>query len=240
MSCAYIKKLLHKLLFINIVIIKSLGNKKFRLNSAFKKHVFINSKTNGTVIINNSKKHIIYNLLLISFIFLSTSTMVLAEDLVVYHNLTENAASFSEGNLDHTGIVNLEVIARNQIPTDLIISLDSSGSMSESSTMIKRLEIINKIIDLMNDDKDRIGFINWNKDIVTEKGLTSNFNEIHQLINDIPATQNFTCIGKALDRSISLFDNNGDRKKIIIILTDGRQNCSNDSDFASIDQEQKN
>jgi hypothetical protein len=57
LSYGNIKQLLYKLLFIKIVIMKSLI--KYWLNSAFKKHVFIKSKTNGTVIINNSRKCII-------------------------------------------------------------------------------------------------------------------------------------------------------------------------------------
>ena len=195
------------------------------------------------VSIINKVKYMRHALLLCSlFIVLSVPMIVSAEDLMVYHNLAESMVSVPKDNQQQfSSSVDIQILAKNKFPTDLIISVDSSGSMSQNETMKKRLEVANKIIDLMDQNEDRIGFINWNEQVVVQKVPTSNFNEIKDLLNNVSVSQNITCIGKALNASISLLDDKAkDRKKAIIILSDGYENCSTDFDIKSILDRAKN
>ncbi len=116
---------------------------------------------------------------------------------------------------------------------NIIIALDSSGSMAaidfhRKGREITRLEALKSVVnDFINKrPNDKIGLVVFGKEAFTQCPLTIDHETLHFLVNrvELGMAGDSTAIGSALLLSIKRLKNVKGKSKIIILVTDGRNN----------------
>ncbi len=116
---------------------------------------------------------------------------------------------------------------------NIIISLDTSGSMAaldfhKNGKEINRLEALKYVVnDFINKrSSDKIGLVVFGKDAFTQCPLTIDHKTLHFLVNNIELGMagDSTAIGSALILSIKRLEKVKSKSKVIILVTDGRNN----------------
>jgi Ca-activated chloride channel homolog len=119
---------------------------------------------------------------------------------------------------------------------DYVIAIDNSGSMLADDFDPNRLEAAKEAAIAFVDgleSKSDIGLVSFAGIGVVELGLTSNMFTVKKAIEDISINKfHGTAIGEALKTSANILI--GDRARIIILLTDGRENVASDSELGKI------
>ncbi len=115
-----------------------------------------------------------------------------------------------------------------RMPIDVVLALDSSGSMSQSDRGNIRIDAARKLASMMNPAIDKIGVVIWNDTIVLSQPLTDDFGKIDNQLAMASIPFGGTCMGEALNTSIALLSQDTrDASKVIIFLSDGREeSCS--------------
>jgi len=108
---------------------------------------------------------------------------------------------------------------------DIIIAMDISGSMLAQDLKPNRLDASKKIaIDFINKrQNDRIGLVVFSGESFTQCPLTTDYNTLINLFNDIEygMVDDGTAIGDGLGNSINRLMDSEAKSKIVILLTDG-------------------
>ena len=108
---------------------------------------------------------------------------------------------------------------------DIIIAMDISGSMLAQDLKPNRLDASKKIaIDFISKRKnDRIGLVVFSRESFTQCPLTTDYNTLINLFNDIEygMVDDGTAIGDGLVNSINRLIDSDAKSKIVILLTDG-------------------
>jgi Ca-activated chloride channel homolog len=108
---------------------------------------------------------------------------------------------------------------------DIMIAMDISGSMLAQDLKPNRLDASKKIaIDFINKrQNDRIGLVVFSGESFTQCPLTTDYNTLINLFNDIEygMVDDGTAIGDGLGNSINRLMDSEAKSKIIILLTDG-------------------
>lgn len=112
---------------------------------------------------------------------------------------------------------------------DIILTLDISGSMSSEDFKPKnRLETAKEVIkDFVKGRKnDRLGLVAFSSQSFTQCPLTLDYNLLLKLIDkvNIGMIKDGTAIGMAIANSVNRLRSSDSKSKIIILLTDGRNN----------------
>jgi len=109
---------------------------------------------------------------------------------------------------------------------DIIIALDVSKSMIAEDIKPNRLEnakrAISKLIDKLHND--RIGLIVFAGEAYVQLPLTADYNAAKLFLNTVYTSivpVPGTAIGSAIDLAVKSFDENQDKHKALIIITDG-------------------
>lgn len=112
---------------------------------------------------------------------------------------------------------------------DIILTLDISGSMtSEDFKPKNRLGTAKEVIkDFVKGRKnDRLGFVAFSSQSFTQCPLTLDYNLLLKLIDkvDVGMIKDGTAIGMAIANSVNRLRDSNAKSKVIILLTDGRNN----------------
>ncbi len=128
-----------------------------------------------------------------------------------------------------TATVNIEVNGSSdstRLPADVVFAIDASGSMSTSDpTGLRKTGTIN-FINKMNNNTDKVGVVNWANIINQQQGLTSNFPQAINVVNQ--NTPGGTTNGAlAMQTSINILSLSSlpANQRNIILLTDGDFNA---------------
>ncbi|MCX8207107.1 MAG: VWA domain-containing protein [Methanothrix sp.] len=103
-------------------------------------------------------------------------------------------------------------------PIDVVLSIDSSGSMTTSDPEDLRKSAARQFVSGLDLSTDRVGIVSWNTSATTWP-LTNNLSDIESSINSIGADGN-TCLDTGLKAAIDLLTESSG-SKVIVLLTDG-------------------
>jgi Ca-activated chloride channel family protein len=116
---------------------------------------------------------------------------------------------------------------------DIVLAIDTSGSMQaldfkKNNSPVTRLTVVKDVVSdfITNRDKDRIGMVVFGAEAFTQSPLTLD----HQILGSflsklkIGMAGDSTAIGSAIGISIKRLKDLKSKSKIIILLTDGRNN----------------
>lgn len=121
---------------------------------------------------------------------------------------------------------------------DIIIDLDVSNSMLSEDVKPSRIERAKQYIYRLLDklENDRIGIVIFAGDAFVQMPLTTDFAAAKLFLSDVSPdlveTQG-TAIGRAIELSMESFQTGDDKKKAIIIITDGENHEDNAIEMAS-------
>ena len=109
----------------------------------------------------------------------------------------------------------------NEIGMDIVLAIDSSGSMSWNDTSDIRKDAAKEFVKSLR-DIDRAAIVDFDSSAQTYQTLTSDLNALYSAINQIDSNGG-TSLSSGMSEAISNFGvSNTDTKKIIVMLTDGR------------------
>ena len=107
---------------------------------------------------------------------------------------------------------------------DVILAIDSSGSMEDNDPHNLRLEGAKGFVDMLNPELDRVGVVSWDDDVDFAEPLTDDFDWIKSRIDNIDADGG-TNLDLGLRAAIDLIETGGRESdevtRAIIFLTDG-------------------
>ncbi|NQV17661.1 MAG: VWA domain-containing protein [Armatimonadetes bacterium] len=123
---------------------------------------------------------------------------------------------------------------------DIILAIDVSGSMrAVDFKPINRLEASKKVaIDFIEKRRnDRIGLIIFSENAFTQCPLTLDYNILMQIMEkaEINEQANGTAIGMGLATSVARLKDSEAKSKVIILITDGRNNTGEIDPFTAAD-----
>ncbi len=113
------------------------------------------------------------------------------------------------------------------VPLDVVLAIDSSGSMAENDPTDKRLDAARNFVMKMDPAKDRVGLVSWDEGIDFSIPPTENFARIMEAIGRVDSDKK-TNLDRGLKESIDLLaadSTNGpdacERARFVIFLSDG-------------------
>ena len=116
----------------------------------------------------------------------------------------------------------------NNTPLDIIIALDSSTSMINSSTESQKIALnFLRLIGKKEKDNIRIGYVSWSHIPPIIESPTADYNIVRDLINRTIFGGN-TCFVVGIDKSVELLNENPSKmvKKAVVFISDGVENCN--------------
>lgn len=146
-------------------------------------------------------------------------------------------------NLPSEAIVELNItdlVNQERKPITVVLAIDCSGSMQTSDPMDDRIEAAKKFVDIMAADRvnDKYGVVLWNGGIIEKLETTNNIDIVKSSIDKAVASDG-TCIWEALNASDSLLQGATTDKKIVVLFSDGYDNCQGSPDFVEKAQDMK-
>jgi Mg-chelatase subunit ChlD len=102
-------------------------------------------------------------------------------------------------------------------PIDVVLSIDSSGSMTTSDPEDLRKSAAKEFVAGLDLSRDRVGVVSWNTSAISWP-LTNNSKDIESAI-DSTGADGYTSLDTGLKAAIDLFSESGSR--VIVLLTDG-------------------
>jgi hypothetical protein len=130
----------------------------------------------------------------------------------------------SQNNIYLEDLIN-EIGEDQDKPINAVIAIDKSSSIDDGLAKSVAYTII-ETIKALNNSENKIGYVGWNHEAENYKELTNNYTEIIDDISLIRFGGN-TCLEKGINRSVSLIGvPNMDKRNMIIILSDGDENCN--------------
>ncbi|MCD6411654.1 MAG: VWA domain-containing protein [Thermoplasmata archaeon] len=108
-------------------------------------------------------------------------------------------------------------------PIDVVLAIDSSGSMAWNDPNDERLNASKYFVDLLDPSRDRVGVVSWDNGIDFAIPLTNNFSYVKSMIDTIDSDGG-TNLDVGLDASIDLLDASTrlDSVKVIVFLSNGQ------------------
>lgn len=135
----------------------------------------------------------------------------------------------------------MELVKRKGV--DIIIALDVSKSMLSTDIAPSRIEKAKKeikdLIDIV--EGDRIGIICFSGDAFIQVPLTVDYAAVEMFLNVISPgiiPRPGTAIAKAINLSLTSFQESSDKYKVMILMTDGEDHESDDT-FKAVEEAQK-
>jgi len=117
---------------------------------------------------------------------------------------------------------------------DIMLCLDTSGSMQASdfkweNERQNRLQVVKRVVNhfVKGREYDRIGMVVFGEEAFTQCPLTLDHGVLISFLNqvEIGMTGNSTAIGSALGICVKRLKDRESKSKIVILLTDGRNNA---------------
>lgn len=119
---------------------------------------------------------------------------------------------------------------------DIVFAIDQSGSMKSNDPNYYRIKATKRFIEEMDENKNRAGIVTFDNYGYIKNVLSNDKTELLDTIKYLKYANGSTYMAKGLEKSISLF-NEADRRKVIILLTDGQ--ASDNPDY-QVDQATRN
>lgn len=140
----------------------------------------------------------------------------LGSAVTAYQHLSRNVISTSETTTVSINLSGGEAPCAS--PIDVVLSIDSSGSMTTSDPGDLRKSAAREFVSGLDMSMDRVGVVSWNTSAVSWP-LTSNLGDIESSIESIGADGN-TSLDTGLEDAIDLLSESTG-SKVIVLLTDG-------------------
>lgn len=133
------------------------------------------------------------------------------------------------------------LVPASRSPLDVILAIDSIGSLTSTDPQRLRVAAAKNFVDNLDPNDDRVGVVLWNDTIIgTPLSLTSDFDRAKTYLN-LSGSQGETCIWKALNASKFLLRSaKPNAKRVIILFSDGFDNCEDGLDFKGLAQQIRN
>lgn len=122
------------------------------------------------------------------------------------------------------------------VGVDIMLTIDTSGSMEaldfiKDKTRVTRLQIVKDVVNefVQNRGNDRIGIVAFGQEAFTQCPLTLDHNILLTLLDGLTVgiAGDSTAIGSAVGISVKRLKDLESKSKVIILLTDGRNNTGN-------------
>lgn len=175
---------------------------------------------------NVQKKLIIMSLFMVFMVLLMAGS-VFAQDQAVEANKTAQVTGVDTATV-YIGVNGSSNSTR--LPADVVFAIDASGSMSTSDPTGLRKTGAISFINKMNNTTDKVGVVNWANVIKQQQGLTSDFTQAINVVNQ--NTPGGTTNGAlAMETSINILSLSSlpANQRNIILLTDGLFNAGGNS-----------
>lgn len=112
-------------------------------------------------------------------------------------------------------------VAAERAQVDVILAIDSSGSMKTNDPRRLRLDAAKRFVNLLDPREDQVGVVSWDNDIDSTQPLTDDFTQVELMIDRVDAS-GATNLNIGLNTAINEFiQAREDTAKVIIFLTDG-------------------
>jgi Ca-activated chloride channel homolog len=123
---------------------------------------------------------------------------------------------------------------------DILLAIDTSGSMravdfEKNNQPVDRLTVVKDVVSefIKSREFDRMGMVVFGNEAFTQCPLTLDHNILHSFLNklEIGVAGDSTAIGSAIGISVKRLKDLASKSKVIILLTDGRNNAGNITPF---------
>ncbi len=123
---------------------------------------------------------------------------------------------------------------------DILLAIDTSGSMramdfEKNNQPVDRLTVVKDVVSEFIDSRefDRMGMVVFGNEAYTQCPLTLDHDILHSFLNklQIGVAGDSTAIGSAIGISVKRLKDLESKSKVIILLTDGRNNSGNITPF---------
>ena len=123
---------------------------------------------------------------------------------------------------------------------DILLAIDTSGSMramdfEKNNQPVDRLTVVKDVVSEFIDSRefDRMGMVVFGNEAFTQCPLTLDHDILHSFLNklQIGVAGDSTAIGSAIGISVKRLKDLESKSKVIILLTDGRNNAGNITPF---------
>ena len=123
---------------------------------------------------------------------------------------------------------------------DILLAIDTSGSMramdfEKNHQPVDRLTVVKNVVSEFIDSRefDRMGMVVFGNEAFTQCPLTLDHDILHSFLNklQIGVAGDSTAIGSAIGISVKRLKDLESKSKVIILLTDGRNNSGNITPF---------
>ena len=123
---------------------------------------------------------------------------------------------------------------------DILLAIDTSGSMramdfEKNNRPVDRLTVVKNVVSKFIDSRefDRIGMVVFGNEAFTQCPLTLDHDILHSFLDklQIGVAGDSTAIGSAIGVSVKRLKDLKSKSKVIILLTDGRNNVQNITPF---------
>jgi Ca-activated chloride channel family protein len=140
-----------------------------------------------------------------------------------------------------SGTTSTEIITEG---VDIMLCLDTSGSMNAldfqlDNKRVNRLQVVKKVVDefIRGRQNDRIGMVVFAEEAFTQCPLTLDYGVLLSFLDrlEIGMAGDTTAIGSALATCVKRLKDLKSKSKIIILLTDGRNNAGTISPATAAD-----
>lgn len=111
---------------------------------------------------------------------------------------------------------------------EIICLLDTSVSMNDNDFNKLAPDSINLVLNVASNE-DKVGFVSYNDIVQCVEPLESDRSKILNSINNV-TYEGYTNAGAGLEKAISLFSDEENKKKYVILITDGEIMLPNDVD----------
>ena len=127
---------------------------------------------------------------------------------------------------------------------DILLAIDTSGSMramdfEKNTRPVNRLSVVKDVVSEFIDSRefDRMGMVVFGNEAFTQCPLTLDHDILHSFLNklQIGVAGDSTAIGSAIGISVKRLKDLESKSKVIILLTDGRNNTGNITPFQAAD-----
>jgi Ca-activated chloride channel family protein len=126
-------------------------------------------------------------------------------------------------------------------PTNVVLVVDTSGSMSSSSKLPKVKTALNAFVAIINGKNDRLALIDFADTIKYNSGLQAVNDayktQLTRYVTDMSATGNTAVLDSVLE-AYNLLQKQGDPQAInaIVVMTDGKENASRATNTANLER----
>lgn len=129
------------------------------------------------------------------------------------------------------------ILAKLNNSSHIILSIDCSSSVNNPQENAKKvaLEFLNETKRINSDGKFKVGYVGWNDHLITRSHfLSTNLDEVYNDIDNNIKLIGTTCFEIGMNESLKLLraEDGAGINDIIIIISDGLENCTKRSNFS--------